>query len=407
MEKVIIDSEVNLLIPEKDEKYPEISIVVPAMNEEITIGEFVDWCKEGLKKANAKGEIIIVSSSTDCTSEIAVLKGARVIETPKRGLGRAYIDLIPHIRGKYCILGDADLTYDFREIKSFVDKFREGYEYIMGSRFKGYIEKGAMPFLHKYLGTPVTTWILNIIYSSNFSDIHCGMRGIAKDALIKLRLHSQSWEYASEMVLKSVHLNLKTTEVPIRFYKDRKGRESHLKRRGWFTPWKAAWINLKAMFIYGSDFFLLKPGIFLFIIGLLLTMPITFGPLKIGSITFSVLWMLFGLTLSILGLQFIYMSILSNIFFDYTGKKVKRIQKYFSYNKSVGASIFLFFIGFILLLPLLVNYYLGGFRFDSIPISAYMAITGLEFIIFAFMNFSYTLLFHGALIIKVENLKIL
>ena len=134
-------------------------------------------------------------------------------------------------------MGDCDCTYDFRELEPFVTKFRDGAEFIMGSRFRGYIEPGAMPPLHRYLGTPVTTWILNVIFSSHFSDIHCGMRGITRAALERMGLRSQSWEYASEMVLKSVHMRLRTEEVPIRFLKDREGRLSHHKRSGWFSPW--------------------------------------------------------------------------------------------------------------------------------------------------------------------------
>jgi len=137
-------------------------------------------------------------------------------------------------------------------------RFREGFEFVMGSRWRGYIEPGSMPPLHQYLGTPVTTWILNVLYSSKFSDIHCGMRGITTEALTRMDLESQSWEYASEMVLKSVHMRLPTAEVPVRFLKDREGRLSHHKRAGWFSPFQAAWINLRAMFIYGSDFFVLQ-----------------------------------------------------------------------------------------------------------------------------------------------------
>ena len=129
-------------------------------------------------------------------------------------------------------MGDADCTYDFRELAPFVEGFRDGYEYVMGSRWKGSIEPGSMPALHRYFGTPFTTWILNRLYSSHFSDIHCGMRGITTDALERMNLQSQSWEYASEMVLKSVHMELRTTEVPVTFLKDRDGRVSHHKREG-------------------------------------------------------------------------------------------------------------------------------------------------------------------------------
>ena len=254
------DPEIELLLPVNDVAEPELSIVIPALNEQLTIADFVAWCHEGMKKAGIVGEILIVDSGKDKTTELALAGGARVLRTPKRGLGRAYIDALPYIRGRYVVMGDCDCTYDFRELAPFVEKFRGGAEFVMGSRFRGYIEPGSMPPLHRYLGTPVTTWILNIIFGSKFSDIHCGMRGITRDGLARMDLRSQSWEYASEMVLKSVHMNLRTEEVPIRFLKDRDGRLSHHKRSGWFSPWQAAWINLRAMFVYGADFFLFKPG---------------------------------------------------------------------------------------------------------------------------------------------------
>ena len=187
-----LDPELELLVPVDDVKDPEFSIVVPALNEELTVPTFIAWCQEGMRRAGVSAEILIVDSSTDKTPEIALAAGARVLKTPKRGLGRAYIDSLPFIRGKYLILGDCDCTYDFRELEPFVQKFRDGAEFIMGSRFRGYIEPGAMPPLHRYLGTPVTTWILNVIFSSHFSDIHCGMRGITRAALERMGLRSQS-----------------------------------------------------------------------------------------------------------------------------------------------------------------------------------------------------------------------
>src|SRR5438477_4601672 len=166
-----IESDIDLYIPPDDVAEPEISIVIPALNEELNIAEFVRWCQAGLASANVRGEILIVDSSTDRTAELALRGGARVLKTPKRGLGRAYIDAIPYIRGKYILIGDADCTYDFRLLEPFVEKFHQGYQYIMGSRFRGSIEPDAMPALHRYLGTPVTTWILNILYATRFSDI--------------------------------------------------------------------------------------------------------------------------------------------------------------------------------------------------------------------------------------------
>src|SRR5437588_12787983 len=145
------------------------------MNEELTIADFVEWCKIGMERAGVTGEVLIVDSSTDRTAAIAVAHGARVLQTPKRGLGRAYIEAVPYIRGKYVLMGDADCTYDFREIGPFVEELRGGFEYVMGSRVRGHIEPGSMPALNRYFGKPPTNWLLSFLFGSSFSDIHCGI----------------------------------------------------------------------------------------------------------------------------------------------------------------------------------------------------------------------------------------
>ena len=170
----------------------------------------------------------------------------------------------PFVRGKYVIMGDADCTYDFRQLAPFVEALREGYEFVMGSRWQGSIEPGAMPRaapVLRHAGHDLDPQ--PPVLGSHFTDIHCGMRGITRDALCGWTCSPQSWEYASEMVLKSVHMDLRTAEVPVTFLKDREGRLSHHKRSGWFSPFDAAWINLRAMFVYGAEFFLFKPGIVL------------------------------------------------------------------------------------------------------------------------------------------------
>ena len=218
------DPEVTLRLPESDVAEPELSIVIPALNEELTITDFIAWCREGLAKAGIVGEILIVDSGTDRTAELALAAGARVLKTPKRGLGRAYMDALPHIRGKYVLMGDCDCTYDFRELAAFVEKFRAGAEFIMGSRFRGYIEPGAMPPLHRYLGTPVTTWILNVIFGSRFSDIHCGMRGITQR---RARAHGPALAVLGVRVRDGAqvgaHGRCAPRRCPIRFLKDRDG----------------------------------------------------------------------------------------------------------------------------------------------------------------------------------------
>ncbi|MFH1227534.1 MAG: glycosyltransferase family 2 protein [Planctomycetota bacterium] len=383
--------EISLLLPENYNTSgdTELSIVIPALNEEITIGEFVDWCKDGLKRAGVTGQILIVDSSTDKTAAIALSRGAEVLKTPKRGLGRAYIDAIPYIRGKYVLMGDADLTYDFREIAPFVAKFREGYEYVMGSRFKGTIDKDAMPNLHRYFGTPVTTWILNTIYGSHFSDIHCGMRGITFECLKRIGLQSQSWEYASEMVLKAARLRMRIAEVPVKFYKDREGRTSHHRRAGFFSPWIAGWINLKVMLIYSPDLFLLKPGLALFIFGLLLSLSLVKGPYSIGYIEFNLHWMLFGVTCATLGYSFMQIGVLAQIIHKLRPILGEWVKGVVSYNRGIILSVIMTGCGLGLNGFLLWHYIAGGLRLTGF---SYPAIFGLLLIILGFQTFCFTLL---------------
>jgi len=387
--------ELTLLIPENDVAQPELSIVIPTLNERITIVDFLNWCKEGLAKAGVAGEILIVDSSEDETPWLAVANGARVLRTPKRGLGRAYIDAVPYIRGKYVLMGDADCTYDFRDIKGFVEAFRAGHEYVMGSRFKGYIEPGSMPKLHQYFGTPVTTAMLNVLYSTRFSDIHCGMRGITRDALNRIELESQSWQYASEMVLKSVCLGLDTTEVPVRFLKDKEGRLSHMKRNGWLEPWRAGWINLRSMLTYGADFFLLRPGRVVLAIGLMIILAGA-GGLRLGPIAFSIYWSLLGLTLAVVGLQSFYLGCIVQVSYGYSEATADRWLRLFEFNRAMLGSALLFGIGVLLSIPLVVSYVESGYRLDGVAASNRLAIVGLFLLIASFLTFSSTLVIHAS-----------
>jgi glycosyltransferase involved in cell wall biosynthesis len=382
------------LIPNNAATTPvDVSIVVPALDEEITVGEFVEWCKEGLHRAGVTGQILIVDSSSDRTPDIVLEHGGEVLRTPRRGLGRAYIDAIPYVRGKWIIMGDADLTYDFRELTPFVQAFRADAEFVMGSRFQGSIEKGAMPGLHRYFGTPFTTWILNRIYGSHYSDIHCGMRGLTRAALEKIDLKSQSWEYASEMVLKAARLGLATAEVPVKFYKDREGRVSHHRRMGWLSPWIAGWLNLKVMLVYTPDSFLLKPGIALMAIGLLLSLGLAGGPVLIGDIGFGLYWMLLGVTCTTLGYSSVQIGVLARVMHGLRPRFVKRAHKLVTYDRGILTAAVSTVVGVILLATLVNRYLNHGLRLEAL---SYPAILGLLLIILGFQTFCFTLLMEMA-----------
>ena len=378
----------------------DVSIVVPSLNEEITVGEFVDWCRQGLESAGVRGQILIVDSSTDKTPEIVLAHGGEVLRAPKRGLGRAYIDATSYIRGQWIIMGDADLTYDFRELSPFVEAFRKGAEFVMGSRFRGSIERGAMPGLHRYFGTPLTTWILNRIYGSRYSDIHCGMRGLTRSALERIDLKSQSWEYASEMVLKAARLKLVTAEVPVKFYKDREGRFSHHRRMGWLSPWIAGWLNLKVMLVYTPDSFLLKPGIVLTAIGALISCALAMGPVTIGGVGFSLYWLLFGVTCVTLGYSSIQIGVLARVMHGLRPKSLKRLRQVLSYDRGMLISASCVLVGIILLGTLVYHYLNSEFKLFEI---SHPAIFGLLLIIVGFQTFCFTLLLEMAQRVAPEH----
>jgi glycosyltransferase involved in cell wall biosynthesis len=368
-----------------------VSIVVPCRNEELTIGEFVDWCWEGLRAAGAEGEVLIVDNSTDRSPEIAREHGARVIPEPQRGLGRAYVAAIPHIRGDYVIMGDCDLTYDFRELEGFIEAIRAGNDFVMGSRTRGEIEPGAMPALHRYFGSPATTLMFNIIYGTRFSDIHCGMRALTRDAFAALDLESNGWEYASEMILKAKRLGLRSTEVPVRFWKDREGRESHLKRGGWKTPWIAGWDSLRVMFLYAPDFFLLAPGLVLMVVGTVLCAALSGGRFYALGIGFDLHWMLFGVVVATVGYGAAQLALLARVFYDFNRVFTARLLNVVTYNRGVAASVILVVAGAVPNIILAIHWIQHGLQ---LPGFQYSSVLGLLLIVFGFQTFGFTLLLH-------------
>jgi len=379
----------HIVIDNLYKKEVDLTILVPTLNEEITIKEFIDWCKQGIIKTGLSAQILIIDSSTDRTPTICTEQGVEVLRVPKRGLGRAYCDAIPFVSGKYIIMGDADLTYDFRELLPFIKAFKEGADFVMGSRFLGTIQQGSMPNLHRYFGTPLTTWILNRIYGSKYSDIHCGMRGITKDAMLKIDMKSQSWEYASEMVLKAARLRLKTVEVPVNFYKDREGRLSHHRRLGWMSPWIAGWLNLKVMLVYSPDTFLLKPGSVTFVLGLIVSCSLALGPIVVAGIKLNIYWMLLGVTMTTLGYSCIQIGAIAQIMHRLRSTYSQRILRLLTYNRGAIISFAFIAIGLYPVCLLVCQYINNSFKLYDLPLSA---VFGLLLIIIGFQTFCFTLL---------------
>ena len=356
------DSSVKFLVPIEniqESSEIELSIVIPSYNEKKTIKEFIEWCKLGISNINLKqkSEIIIIDSSDDGTDQIALEAGAKVVKTPLRGLGRAYLDGMEFVSGKYMILGDADCTYDFRNLEKFYNKFKKGYEFIMGSRREGNIEKGSMPKLHRYFGIPVTNFLLNFIYDSKFSDIHCGMRGITKDAFLKMNLNSQRWGYASEMLIKSIRLNLKTTETPINFYIALNNRESVHVREGWLSPWIAGIQNLNQMLTFGSDFIFKKLFYLFFLPSIVYFFYTIVVPDSLSMHIFHFHWSFMFFTFLILSYLLLFFSGIMHTTYQ-LGLKKKNIVE--TINKKIKYKIYDFIFpvfGVLMMLPTILSYF--------------------------------------------------
>ena len=208
----------------------ELTILIPALNEEQTIGKCIQKANKFLIENNIKGEVLVADNgSTDKTIEIAKSLNARVVNVKERGYGNALINGSKEAWGRYTIMGDADDSYNFLEIMPIVEKLREGYDFVIGNRFKGKMEKGAMPFSHKYIGTPIISWLGRMKCKAKIGDFNCGLRGYDTKKINALNCKCGGMEYATEMIIKAKNANLKIIEIPINFYKDGRNKKPHLR----------------------------------------------------------------------------------------------------------------------------------------------------------------------------------
>lgn len=208
----------------------ELTILMPCLNEEKTICTCIKKAENFLKIHQIDGEILVADNgSSDHSVLYAKSCGARVVTAPVRGYGGALIEGNKQAKGRYIIMGDSDDSYSFEEILPLLEELRAGNEFVIGNRFQGGIEKGAMPLLHRYIGNPFLSYMGRKIYRCTIGDFHCGLRGYEKKAMERLELKCSGMEFASEMVIRAVQKNLKISEVPVRLYKDGRGGRSHLR----------------------------------------------------------------------------------------------------------------------------------------------------------------------------------
>ncbi len=326
----------------------ELTILMPCLNEEETIGTCILKAQNAIKERGIMAEVLIADNgSTDASIEIAQNLGAQVIHVKERGYGSALIAGINHAKGKYIIMGDADDSYDFGDIYKFVKKLRNGFDLVMGNRFKGGVEKGAMPYLHRYLGNPVLSFIGRLFFRSPIKDFHCGLRGFNRDAILELGLCTTGMEFASEMVVKSALNKLNISEVPIKLYPDGRTRAPHLR------TWHDGWRHLRFLLLYSPKWLFLYPGLFMFFIGLILSTILFGGPVNIGSVTFDIHSMLYFSMLIVVGFQVVAFYFQSKVFAIKTDLLkeplwLKRFEKVFSLEKGLLIGLLLILIGVVL-----------------------------------------------------------
>ncbi len=273
-----------------------VSVLIPCLNEERTIGTCVRKVLNVFREKNIPGEVIVIDNgSWDNSAQIARQEGALIELQPVKGYGAAYLKGIEVARGDIIIMGDGDDTYDFSELHSLIIKIKEGYDCVIGSRFKGKILPGAMPFANRYLGNPILTGILNLFYDASISDAHSGFRAITKQAVEKLDLKTIGMEFASEMIIAAFREKLKISEIPIVYY-PRQG-ESKLK------PFSDAWRHLRFMLLFSPDWLFFIPGIILFFGGFILALATGFGVLRLFGYAFDVHSMVFFTFVALVGFQ--------------------------------------------------------------------------------------------------------
>jgi glycosyltransferase involved in cell wall biosynthesis len=321
-----------------DSEKPFVTVLMPCLNEAETLEICIKKAQKFFIQSNINGEVLIADNgSNDGSQDIAAQLNSRIVHIKEKGYGSALRGGIDAAKGEYIIMGDADDSYDFSDLTLFIDKLKQGYELVMGNRFKGGIKKGAMPPLHQYLGNPVLTWIGRLFFPSPCGDFHCGLRGFRKDAIKSLNLRTTGMEFASEMVVKASLYRMRITEVPIILYPDGRSRPPHLR------SWRDGWRHLRFLLLFSPKWLFLYPGILLMVIGLISTI-VLLSSIRIHSLIYST-------TAIIIGFQTVVFSLFTKAFAISEGlvpedRHMRRLLHYFNLEKGLIVGTFLLLLGF-------------------------------------------------------------
>jgi glycosyltransferase involved in cell wall biosynthesis len=351
----------ELRTPSDREDNYRISVILPCLNEAGTVGDCVDAAYRAIRNLGLDGEVIVVDNgSTDSSSYVAEKHGARVVHEPKRGYGNAYLRGFREASGDIIVLGDADGTYPLEDIPRFIQPILQGSaDFVIGSRLRGRILPGAMPWSHRYLGNPLLSFILNLLFKAGVSDAHCGMRALSREALDKMSLGTPGMEFASEMLIEAKRRGLRIAEVPIE-YRPRKGGKPKM------SSLKDGWRHLRFMLLYSPTVLFLLPGSILFLLGIFLVAVLVHGPVRIGNIGLDIHPMILGNLFVILGFQVIALGLYTKVYAAIHGiSKPDRITRVFlrydmlEYELLLGSVLLL--AGFLVDLNIAIKWVKSGF----------------------------------------------
>ncbi|PWU24990.1 MAG: glycosyltransferase family 2 protein [Candidatus Rokuibacteriota bacterium] len=337
---------------------PEISVVIPCLDEEQAVGAVVDQAWEGIERSGRTGEVIVVDNgSSDHSAEIAADHGATVVFEGRRGYGRAYLTGLAHVRGQYVVMADADGTYPLAQLAPFVDALEAGNDLVLGSRFAGKIHEGAMPWSNRWIGNPVLTGMLNSLFGVKVSDAHCGMRALRRSALPVLDLHSTGMEFASEMVFKAFRTNLHVSEVPIDYF-PRTG-DSKLSRFG------DGWRHVRFMLLYSPSWLYFVPSGLMLLLGLAGMLVLASGPVDVLGRTWQIHTMLAFVALTLVGAQILQLGLFARTYalthFGVHDELLERLRHRIRLEHGLLLGLFLVLVGLGILLAVFGRWAAHGF----------------------------------------------
>ncbi len=362
-----------------------ISVVLPCRNEEAALLGCLQKIKKTILENDLKAEIIVSDSSTDSSPKIAEEFGTILVKHDQEGYGRAYLEGFQKAKGEYFFIADCDGTYDFAEIPKFIKFLEDGYDFVIGNRLSGKIESEAMPFLHRYFGSPILNFIFRLFFHRKIGDINCGMRAFTKEALQKMKLKTAGMEFASEMIIKAVKNNLQIKEIPINYNK-RLGK-SKLK------TFADGWRHLRFMLLYSPGFLFFIPGLFLFFSGATIMVLSYFNKLSFAGLNFYYHPMFFACLFLIIGYQLLIFAVFAKTYavthLGEQSKTLDKIHKIFTVEKGSLLGLFLAALGIFVFLAIFYKWWSGGFsqlqEVKNLLVALTLAALGFQTIFSSFM----------------------